>query len=317
VDFGSDFETIKCPDGNIRRVLKKVEKLPKVFSLYVPNWKAEVEGALGNVLTGSDAKGKVAVSKEMESISTQVSEAYYLLSSSFYTAYLAYSSNPCGNQNMLDAWLKEHNRILRQVLSARRKPRRPSAHNVSPKTSSDNKSRYMQSILMSPPGDSIDFHVEENTEDSEPQLQLDSNAKRLSSTLRGVVLEEEVLNAMLHFSGQSVPGRLFGTSGQMRLPKFSQVLPHYRDRRKAIEVDALGIAPDSRWVVEVKDTRFVTHHVLDTLDSCKSLGNTEWLVSGQEPREYIRNVAAERGILITGPKEWEELKGILRIMRRQ
>ena len=127
--------------------------------------------------------------------------------------------------------------------------------------------------------------------------------------------EEEVFGIVGHFHGQIVPGRLFNIVNDLTLPTFTRLLLNDRVlvHGKQYQPDILGEGEGLRWIVEIKGALRDTlggiaqvssiAHILDAQQS--------WLVVFNEISEIARAIANSYGVLITGEKEWEELKRLV------
>ena len=78
-------------------------------------------------------------------------------------------------------------------------------------------------------------------------------------------------------------------------------------------VDIFAESEDARWVIEVKvRARGPQLADLDQVAAYGSLsGATLWLVVFGVVPEAVKEIAAQRDILITGSDEWKELKSII------
>lgn len=128
-------------------------------------------------------------------------------------------------------------------------------------------------------------------------------------------LEAEVFDLVTQFKGQQAPGRLFGIEGEFTLPTFEQVWANpvlSPDEGIRYEVDILGEGEGSPWMVEVKGGPRIDMRVMDQLAFRGQILKARiWLVAFSEISMAAREAARKRGILITGPSEWEELKGLI------
>jgi hypothetical protein len=128
-------------------------------------------------------------------------------------------------------------------------------------------------------------------------------------------LEKEAFDLITHFKGQRVPGRLFSMEGEFTLPTFINILQNQRISSMhgtSREVDILGEGPDFRWVIEIKSKSRVVQSVIDqVLYSSQTLNAIPWLIIFGELPENVRKLAQVSGVMITGIKEWEELKTLI------
>jgi hypothetical protein len=119
--------------------------------------------------------------------------------------------------------------------------------------------------------------------------------------------EETIRVLMRKFRGQEVTGSLFGMSGMVTLPQFTEV-ERFRSPDGRTEIDALGSGPQ-RWAVEVKwKTRAVGVKELTSFaERAGSLADRLWFVSRAGFTSDGRTYAREQGILISGQQQVERL----------
>ena len=127
-------------------------------------------------------------------------------------------------------------------------------------------------------------------------------------------LEREAFDLVTHFKGQKVPGRLFGVEGEFALPTFTDILANQRVSMQGMfrEIDILGEGQGFRWVVEIKGTPRIGQSAIDQVFSLShALKAKPWLIVFAELPESMRKAAHAYGVLITGIREWKELKGLI------
>lgn len=128
-------------------------------------------------------------------------------------------------------------------------------------------------------------------------------------------LEQEVFEIVRLFNGQEVPGYLFNINDKMVLPKFTSVLPNQRILADGIyyEADILGEGPNFRWIIEVKGALRDSLGGIAQVSSLSHALNAQqsWLVAFSDISNTARALAHTYGVLVTGAKEWEELKHLI------
>jgi len=102
---------IRCPDGSVRIIYKNIDH---ACPLFINGWKADVGAGLKGLsnLSG-DAKAKYET--QIHGLLFNLNEQNQSLMMSFRTVYLAFETNPCGNdsffQRELEKLLDEQRRI--------------------------------------------------------------------------------------------------------------------------------------------------------------------------------------------------------------
>lgn len=102
---------VRCPDGSTRTVYRNIDH---ACPLFISGWKADVSADLKGVgeLSG-DAKAKYET--QIHGLMFSLNEQNQSLMMSFRTVYLAFMTNPCGNdgffQRELEKLLDEQRRI--------------------------------------------------------------------------------------------------------------------------------------------------------------------------------------------------------------
>lgn len=127
-------------------------------------------------------------------------------------------------------------------------------------------------------------------------------------------LEKEVLDVVSHFNGQIVPGHLFNVREDVTLPTFQNVLPYHRTMAEGRQygVDIFGEAPGVHWAIEIKSALEESLGVIAQISSVsRALGAQGWLIVATELDDMAKSVAHTYGVLITGAKEWKELKNLV------
>jgi hypothetical protein len=96
---------ITCRDGTKRTVHKNIND---ACPLFIPGWKADVAGGVQGV---SDLKAEVKAKygTQINGVLYSLNEQNQSLMMSFRTVYLAFSTNPCGNN---DFFLREIEKLL-------------------------------------------------------------------------------------------------------------------------------------------------------------------------------------------------------------
>lgn len=125
--------------------------------------------------------------------------------------------------------------------------------------------------------------------------------------------EEEVSGVIKHFNGQKISGRLFGIEDDVILPIMTKVIPGCARPQMSGDpttVDFLLEGKDKNWVIDLKSLRNKTQFeaVNQVLSSASSFESQPWLIVFHEIDPRARAYAQSKGVLITGIKEFAELK---------
>lgn len=103
--------SVRCPDGTLRTVYKNIND---ACPLFIPGWKTDVAADLKGIpeLSG---QAKVKYESQIHGLLFNLNEQNQSLMMSFRTVYLAFATNPCGNdaffQRELEKLLDEQRRI--------------------------------------------------------------------------------------------------------------------------------------------------------------------------------------------------------------
>jgi hypothetical protein len=89
--FLSEYEKIKCPDGNLVLILKDPNK---AFETYGKSFKINVQ-AIIDFLKNLKAKPIVDVDKKIEPIFASLGSVEFTMREMFKSAYIFYTTNPC------------------------------------------------------------------------------------------------------------------------------------------------------------------------------------------------------------------------------
>jgi AAA+ ATPase superfamily predicted ATPase len=136
--------------------------------------------------------------------------------------------------------------------------------------------------------------------------ELDLLYQRVSTEL-GLAKESQMRELLRTFAGQKVDGALFGLSGEITLPTFTQVEP-YVAPDNAYELDALAEG-DERWAVELKwrnrraDYGDLTRFHVKALD----LDARPWFIAKTGLTSSAQTYAQEKGILLSTGQELQAL----------
>jgi len=147
-------------------------------------------------------------------------------------------------------------------------------------------------------------------------VDLQAQHARLATEL-GRARESQLRESLRAFAGQEVDGALFGTSGRLALPTFTQVGP-YRSADGQVEVDALAEAVSGeRWTVELKwQSKVVGEKELVALAAkAQVLRARPWCVSRSGFTTAARVYAGEHNILISTRADLERLDKALKAGR--
>jgi hypothetical protein len=130
----------------------------------------------------------------------------------------------------------------------------------------------------------------------------------------------EVYMLMEKFNFQKVPGRLFGQSGEMRLPKFDWITENYRmnlgDDVGIVEFDIFAECKDAygeykSWPVIIKlnppSIDFI--HMMDIYRILA--GSTPWLIVFNELSNEFAEGAWELGLMVTNARDLQKLKELV------
>jgi hypothetical protein len=115
-----------------------------------------------------------------------------------------------------------------------------------------------------------------------------------------------------HFAGQQVDGHLLGIRGKVRLPTFDQATP-YRSADGKVEIDALAEG-NERWAVEIKwRAKLVgVKELQGLLEAAEGLAARPWAISKVGFTPEAETFAHEKGIMLSGQAEIEQLAKIVR-----
>ena len=159
------------------------------------------------------------------------------------------------------------------------------------------------------------FKEFETEEDIQALDQLQHSAREYSR------LEHEVFDLLHQFRGQAVPGRLFNVEKEeFTLPTFEDVIQNYpvqyRTAPKVTVVSSADIFTEGkdgeRWVIEIKTNPMSQIRTLEMLVAFQeALAARAWLVVFSRVTLAFKQAAQEKGILVTGVEEWQELKDLL------
>lgn len=139
-----------------------------------------------------------------------------------------------------------------------------------------------------------------------------------SSATIAMKAEQEVVDLVGKFNGQKVPGRLLNLETTTVLPKFDLIQRDYAIAGSGIRLDILAEGKGGRWGIEVKVAN-APHSVKMRLREglgmvgvySRAAQATPWLVvlgtHGEIPIQ-TRSMARSEGILVSGSKEFTELK---------
>lgn len=109
--YWSKTYTVNCPDGTTRTVYRDIDH---ACPLCIPGWKADVSADIKN-LSNLSADASLKYETQIHGLLYSLNEQNQSLMMSFRTVYLAFQSNPCGNdaffQRELEKLLDEQRKI--------------------------------------------------------------------------------------------------------------------------------------------------------------------------------------------------------------
>jgi hypothetical protein len=121
-----------------------------------------------------------------------------------------------------------------------------------------------------------------------------------------------VYPVLYEFNGQRIPGHLLNVPGEVILPTVTQVELDYRIPGTRQEVDMLAHGAGEQWVIEIKTNARNLKRALDQVAAySRAVQATPWLIVFAGVSSASREAAAQRGIHLTGPQEWQELKRLI------
>nr|MDO8080348.1 hypothetical protein [Candidatus Freyarchaeota archaeon] len=127
-------------------------------------------------------------------------------------------------------------------------------------------------------------------------------------------LEEEVFALVNRFNGQKVPGHVMNFDDKITLPKFNRILREYSFPELGFRADIFSEGENLRWIIEVKTGPKIDDAKLHKLAHyAKQLNAKVWLVASTEIPTKILTEAKKLGILVTGAKEWREVKRFIEL----
>ena len=146
----------------------------------------------------------------------------------------------------------------------------------------------------------------------------------------GTLFERRVENVTRQFAGQTVPGKLFGVDGEVRLPKVSSVRSLRFDDAEdelgpgtaSYEVDlvTIGDHPEDVWAVEAKHRAgAVTSAMIERFQTnarAIAAGHhltiaQHWIVASRGIRADAAELARNDGMLMSGLRQLEQLERVL------
>jgi len=83
---------VRCPDGTVRTIYKNIDH---ACPLFIPGWKADV----GAGITELSGEAKAKYETQIHGLLFTLNEQNQSLMMSFRTVYLAFMTNPCGNDD--------------------------------------------------------------------------------------------------------------------------------------------------------------------------------------------------------------------------
>lgn len=127
-------------------------------------------------------------------------------------------------------------------------------------------------------------------------------------------IENDVFGLIQRIKGQTVPGELLGTEGNIQLPNFLEVIKNHRfdSGNKRMEIDVLAKDDSSNnWIIEVKARTLNGRGIDQVLKYVSFIKGTPWLIVFDKVNQKLKTQAKEKGVLITGIAEWEELRKLI------
>jgi len=110
-----DFREVKCPDGSIRLVLKNLEKLPKIFGQFVPEWQFKLNGVLKATQDTIAANAGTEIGKKATKLYDEVDQLNSRSISLFTMGYMQFTTNPCSNDKKLNETISKINKMINRL----------------------------------------------------------------------------------------------------------------------------------------------------------------------------------------------------------
>ncbi|MFN8578197.1 MAG: hypothetical protein U0354_15270 [Candidatus Sericytochromatia bacterium] len=130
-------------------------------------------------------------------------------------------------------------------------------------------------------------------------------------------IENEVYQLIQNFDGQMIDGKLLGTSGNIKLPKFSKINKNYmfKFEKRRFGVDVLAkVDEEVNWIIEVKNRVIGINGIEQVLFYSSMIKNSKtWLIIFDKLTPQILKKAQSMNVYISGIDEWEQLKKIIKL----
>ncbi len=110
-----DFREVKCVDGSVRLVLKNLEKIPKIFGQYVPEWQFKLNGVLKATQETITANVGTELGKKATKLYDEVDQLNSRSISLFTMGYIQFTTNPCSNDKKLDETISKINEMINRL----------------------------------------------------------------------------------------------------------------------------------------------------------------------------------------------------------
>jgi hypothetical protein len=113
--MGGDFREVKCADGSIRLVLKNLEKIPKIFGQFVPEWQFKLNGVLKATQETIAANAGTELGKKATKLYDEIDQLNSRSISLFTMGYMQFTTNPCSNDKKLDETISKINEMINRL----------------------------------------------------------------------------------------------------------------------------------------------------------------------------------------------------------
>lgn len=111
-----DYREIKCPDGTTRQVLRRIKKVPEIFSAQFSDFEIKVKTNIKTLNDLANIDTDSTIKKETKAITERLNGLETMALQKYTAAYLAYSTNPCHNDKVLADAVKSINKSYDELL---------------------------------------------------------------------------------------------------------------------------------------------------------------------------------------------------------
>ena len=115
----SDFKEIKCPDGSIRLVIRRIQNISKAVPLHLSEIESRFNGSLKNLQSISEAETDVEIRKKVIQTFNALDNVHTDAINKFAMVYQALLINPCDKETY-EKFQKSVDDILKSVDKLRR-----------------------------------------------------------------------------------------------------------------------------------------------------------------------------------------------------